>query len=78
MLLLAHQLAPQVVSITFDAASLLILRRDHASAIALLMPLVASPHDPGISRAAREMVERAQAEMRAAQPAAATPQRPGN
>jgi Flp pilus assembly protein TadD len=78
VLLLAHQLAPQVVDITFNAASLLIARRDFAQAIALLMPLVASPHDPGISRAAREMVERAEAEMRAAQPAAATPPRPAN
>ena len=43
-------------------------------AIALLTPLVASPHDPGLARAAREMVERAQAEMRAAQPAAAAPE----
>jgi hypothetical protein len=77
-LLLAHQLAPQVVTITFNAAALLISRREHAHAIALLMPLVASPHDPTLSRAARELVERAQAEMRAAQPAATTPPRPGN
>jgi hypothetical protein len=76
VLLLAHQLAPQVVDITFNAASLLIARRDYAQAIALLMPLVASPHDPGLSRAAREMVEQAQAEMRAAQPAAAGAQSP--
>jgi hypothetical protein len=74
VLLLAHQLAPQVVSITFNAASLLIARRDFAPAIAMLMPLVASPHDPGIARAAREMVDRAQAAMRA--PAPARP--PGN
>jgi Flp pilus assembly protein TadD len=84
-LLLARQLAPQVVSIAFNAASLLIARREYAEAIALLMPLVASPHDPGLSRAAREMVERAEAEMRAAAPAArsapnsaAPAQPPGN
>ncbi|MEA3012388.1 MAG: hypothetical protein QOD42_933 [Sphingomonadales bacterium] len=77
-LLLAHQLAPQVADITLDAAALLIARREHAPAIALLMPLTASPHDPGIARAAREMVDRAQAEMREARPAAANPPSPGN
>ena len=69
-ILLAAQLAPQVRSITLNAASLLISRREYDHAIALLTPLVGDPHDTGLARAAREMVERARAEMRERQPAA--------
>lgn len=68
VMLLAHQLAPQVHSITLNAASLLITRHEYAEAIALLRPLVANPHDPGLARTARGMVERAEAGLRAAQP----------
>lgn len=59
-LVLAHQLAPQVYSITLNAASVLIARREHAHAVALLRPLVANPHDPELARVARGMIERAQ------------------
>jgi len=72
-LVLAHQLAPQVHSITLNAASVLIARREFAHAVALLLPLVANPHDPDLSRMAREMTERARAAMGAAGAAPARP-----
>lgn len=61
VLMLAHRLAPQVASITVRAATLLIGRRDYAQAIALLRPLAADPHKAGLARAARQMIERAEA-----------------
>jgi hypothetical protein len=70
-LVLAHQLAPQVAGITLNAAQLLIARRQYAHAIELLRPLVGTPHNPGLSRAAVEMIDRAEAGMRAAPPAPA-------
>jgi len=71
MLLLARRLAPQVSSITMNAASLLIARREYAEAIALLGPIAASPHDSGLAQAARRMMAQAEAasqERRAAPP----------
>lgn len=65
-LLLAHRLAPQVQSITLSAASLLITRREYVYAIALLRPLVGDPHNSRLAGTAREMTDRAEAEMRAA------------
>jgi len=76
-MLLANQLAPQVHSITMNAASLLISRREYAQAIVLLTPLTGDPHNTGLASAARQMVERAQNAMRAAAPAGSSePSRP--
>lgn len=69
-LLLAHQLAPQVNSITINAASLLMSRREYGYAIALLRPLVGNPHDARLASIARQMVEQAETAMRAAAAAA--------
>ena len=63
MLLRAHVLAPQVLSITMNAASLLMTRRRYEEAIALLAPVALNPHEGGAARAAREMIGRAQAAM---------------
>ena len=67
VLLLAHQLAPQVATITMNAAAILIGRggEDNAVAIALLRPLAGDPHNAGLAQAARQMIERAQADMTA-------------
>jgi hypothetical protein len=61
VLMLAHRLAPQVSTITMEAAALLIARRDYALAIPLLRPLAADPHRADLARAARQMIEQAEA-----------------
>jgi hypothetical protein len=61
VLLLAHQLAPQVSSITMNAAAMLIGNRDYALALPLLRPLAADPHNAGLAAAARRMIEQANA-----------------
>ena len=71
VLLLAHQLAPQVSEITMNAARLLISRREYDDAKALLRPLAADPHNAGLAEAARRMMEQAR---RA--PASVTPPTP--
>lgn len=76
-LLLAHQLAPQVASITLEAGFVLIQRREYRDAIALLAPLTTEPHDMNLARAAREMVARARAAM-GASPAPAPAARPAS
>lgn len=62
VMLLAHQLAPQVSEITMNAAMLLIGRRQYAEAEGLLRPLAADPHDTGLAEAARRLIEQAQAQ----------------
>ena len=59
VMLLAHQLAPQVAEITMNAAMLLINRRQYAEAEALLRPLAADPHESGLAEAAQRMLEQA-------------------
>lgn len=61
VLMLAHQLAPQVAAITMNAAMMLMNRGEFADADALLRPLAASPHDVELARAAQELRARAQA-----------------
>jgi hypothetical protein len=73
VLLLSHQLAPQVSEITMNAAMLLIHRRQIAEAEALLQPLAADPHDAGLAAAARQMLQQARGETAAtAEPATAS------
>lgn len=62
ILLLARQLAPQVSTITMNAAALLTARGQHAEAIGLLRPLAVNPHDPRLATHARQLIERAQRE----------------
>jgi hypothetical protein len=59
VLLLAHQLAPQVADITMNAAALLIGRGDYALAVPLLRPLAGDPHNAGLAQAAQQMIDRA-------------------
>lgn len=68
VLLLAHSLAPQVATITMNAATMLMNRREWDQAAALLRPLAENPHDPGLARAARQMLDRAETRGRPAQP----------
>jgi hypothetical protein len=80
VLLLAHQLAPQVAAITMNAAALLIGRGDQALAVPLLRPLAGDPHNASLARAAQQMIDQAEAGT-AAHPAPAqdhppAPQRP--
>lgn len=67
VLLLSHQLAPQVATITMNAAAMLMSRREWGQAAALLRPLAVNPHDPGLAQAARQMLERAEARGRPSQ-----------
>ena len=60
VLLLAHQLAPQVAEITMNAAALLITRAANMPRRSpCSRPLAADPHDAGLAAAAREMIEQA-------------------
>lgn len=68
ILMLAHQLAPQVAGIRMNAASLLIERGDHRAAEALLRPLADDPHNRSLAEAAARLIERAR--QRGATPAA--------
>jgi tetratricopeptide (TPR) repeat protein len=61
VLLLAHQLAPQVSTITMNAAAMLIGNGDYGLAIPLLRPLAADPHNASLAAAAKRMIERANA-----------------
>jgi hypothetical protein len=70
VLLLAHQLAPQVSEITMNAAGLLISRRQYDEAEALLRPLAADPHNAALAESARRMMD--QARRGAAAPAQST------
>jgi hypothetical protein len=59
VLLLAHQLAPQIAEIRMNAASLLLMRREFEQAEALLLPLASTAHSGQLAEAARTMIERA-------------------
>lgn len=73
VMLLSHQLAPQVAEITMNAAMLLIHRRQNADAEALLRPLAGDPHNAGLAEAARQMLKQSRPETpAAAEPAAAS------
>lgn len=63
VMLLAHQLAPQVAAVTMNAAALLIGRsgEDDAIAISLLRPLAGDPHNASLAQAAHQLIERAEA-----------------
>ena len=61
VMLLAHQLAPQVADIRMTAVQMLLMRRDYELAEALLRPLASTAHDGPLAAAAREMLERARA-----------------
>ena len=62
ILLLAHQLAPQVDEIRMNAAAMLLLRRDFELAEALLRPLTGTAHQGPLAAAARAMLEKARAQ----------------
>ena len=59
VLLLAHQLAPQVTEITLNAAANLIARRDFEGAEILLRPLASDPHNAELAELAQQMIDRA-------------------
>lgn len=61
VLLLAHQLAPQVPEIRLAAAEVLLRRELYEEAEALLGPLAAAQHDPGLAAAGRQLLETARA-----------------
>lgn len=64
ILLLAHQLAPQVAPITLDLAALLMNRGQFDEAESLLLPLTADPHSRRIADAARGLLVKARADER--------------
>jgi Flp pilus assembly protein TadD len=61
ILLLAQELAPQAQEATMNAAGLLVARKRWAEAERLLLPLTGDPHNPGLARAARRLLEQARA-----------------
>ena len=69
ILLLAHELAPQVGEIAVTAASMLMQRERFAEAKALLQPVALNPHGGGDREAAQAMLDEATRHMA---PAAAT------
>ena len=74
VLLLAHELAPQVNEITMEAAVMLISRERYAEAEILLRPLAAHPHDAGLAQSAKELLEQARTRAQEhAAPATANP-----
>jgi hypothetical protein len=73
VLLLAHELAPQVATVTMNAAAMLMARGDYAAAAALVAPLAADPHNASLARAARHLIEQARTRAQAATDAAPAP-----
>lgn len=59
IMLLAHQLAPQVADIRMTAASMLLARGDFELAETLLQPLASTAHAGQLAEAARAMLQRA-------------------
>jgi hypothetical protein len=76
VLLLAHQLAPQVTEIRMNAAMLMISRGDRELAESLLEPLAADPHDKSLADAARQMIEQARSGEAGPEASPATAARP--
>ncbi|MGQ0559413.1 MAG: tetratricopeptide repeat protein, partial [Sphingosinicella sp.] len=75
VLLLAHQLAPQVEVIGMNAAVMLMNRGECEWAQRMLAPHAVNPHDPGLAARAKEMLEQARSDecrARAQRPAAAS------
>jgi hypothetical protein len=71
IVLLAHELAPQVAQFRMNAANLLLMRGKHEAAEVMLMPLAADAHNAGIAADARRMLEKARAEQKQKAPAEA-------
>lgn len=65
ILLLAHELAPQVSEVTMNASLMSIRRGRYDDAIALLGPLASNPHDERLAAAARALLEQARAKAKA-------------
>lgn len=64
---LAYDLAPQLAGARFNLAATLIYAGRKDEGIALLSPLVNDPHNASVASAARNMIERAQADPRSRQ-----------
>jgi hypothetical protein len=64
VLLLAHDLAPQVSELSMNAANLLLLRGRFKEAENILLPLASNPHNPGLAAAAQLLLEKARAKQR--------------
>lgn len=59
LIILAHELAPQVTEIRFAAAAFMLRRGDAARVMSLLAPVSADPHNPQTAAAARQMIAQA-------------------
>lgn len=66
VLLLAHQLAPQIDEISINTASALMGRRRYAEAIPMLRAVAYDPHGGGNAQVARDMLQEAEAGLQAA------------
>jgi hypothetical protein len=77
VLLLAHQLAPQVSEITLRAAFLLLRRGEYDEAAALLTPLASSAHDSRLAGEAQAMLRQAKAKEKVGEKAQDAPEPAG-
>jgi hypothetical protein len=64
VLLLAHQLAPQVADIRLSAVVALMNRDRFEDADLLLRPLAADPHSASLAQAAKELLDRIRSRQR--------------
>ena len=62
ILLRAHELAPQVHTVTFATASMLMNRQRYADAERILTPLSADVHNGSLAAAAKQLIERARSQ----------------
>ncbi|HEX8449138.1 MAG TPA: hypothetical protein VF652_06065, partial [Allosphingosinicella sp.] len=72
-----QELAPQAQEATMNAAGLLIARKRWDEAERLLLPLTGDPHNPGLAKAARGLLEQARARGRPAASRPADEAKPG-
>jgi Flp pilus assembly protein TadD len=73
IMLLAHDLAPQVVELSMNAANLLMLRNRQREAEKILLPLASNPHNPTLAAAAQSMLEKAREKGKSETKAATSP-----
>lgn len=73
ILLLAHELAPQVVEFRMNAARLMMLRGRHAEAEAILLPIAFEPHNERLAADAQKLLAEARAKVKPIEPPPPSP-----
>jgi hypothetical protein len=73
IMMLAHELAPQVGEVAMKTATVLMAQKKYEQAEQLLMPLASNPHNTGLAAAAQGLLLRARARNGAPAPGEAEP-----